>query len=79
MVDPKRRSGKSAAWVSFNLKPGVALGDAVKATDATAAKIEVQHLNEIYTFLEILLLRTGALALLGIFIYKQTRKHWLDP
>ncbi len=35
--------------------------------------------NEVYTVLEILLLRTGALLLLGIFIYKQLRKHWLDP
>ncbi len=39
----------------------------------------VQGINEIYTFLEIILLRTGALVLLGIFIYKQIRKHWRAP
>jgi len=39
----------------------------------------VQRLNEIYTFLEILLLRTGALVLLGIYVYKQIRKHWRAP
>jgi hypothetical protein len=33
-------------------------------------------LNEVYTFLEIAVLRTGALALLAIFIYKQVRRHW---
>ncbi len=36
------------------------------------------HLNEIYTLLEILVLRTGALVLLSIFIYKQVRKHWRE-
>lgn len=39
----------------------------------------MDHLNEVYTFLEILLLRTGALALLAIFIFKQIRKHWRSP
>jgi len=39
----------------------------------------LQTLNEVYTFLEIAVLRTGALALLAIFIYKQPRKHWRAP
>ena len=39
----------------------------------------VEKLNAVYTFLEILLLRTGALALLGIYIYKQLPKHWKQP
>jgi hypothetical protein len=33
-------------------------------------------LSQVYTFLEIAVLRTGALALLTISIYKQVRKHW---
>jgi hypothetical protein len=36
------------------------------------------HLNEVYTLIEIVVLRTGALALLTIFIYKQVRKHWRE-
>jgi len=36
----------------------------------------MRELNEVYTFLEVLLLRTGALTLPGIFLYKQVRKHW---
>ena len=39
----------------------------------------MERLNEFYTFLEVLILRTGALLLLGIFIYKQVRKHWRQP
>jgi len=31
------------------------------------------------SFLEVLLLRTGALALLAIYLYKQVRKHWRQP
>jgi hypothetical protein len=38
----------------------------------------VQLLNDWYTFAEIVVLRTGALALLSIFIYKQIRKHWRE-
>jgi len=39
----------------------------------------VEKLNAVYTFLEILLLRTGALALLAIYVFKQVRKHWRQP
>ena len=39
----------------------------------------MQQLNEFYTFLEIVLLRTGAIILLGIFVYKEIRKHLRDP
>ena len=38
----------------------------------------MHQVNEFYTLLEVLLLRTGALALLAIFIYKQIRKHWRE-
>lgn len=38
----------------------------------------MQYVNEVYTILEIILLRTGAVALLGIFIYKQIRKRWRE-
>lgn len=39
----------------------------------------MQRLNDLYTLLEVLLLRTGALLLLGIYVYKQIRKHWNEP
>jgi len=39
----------------------------------------VKHINEVYTAIEVILLRTGALVLLGIFIYKAMRKHWRSP
>jgi hypothetical protein len=39
----------------------------------------MHQLNELFSFLEVLLLRTGALALLAIYLYKQVRKHWRQP
>ena len=39
----------------------------------------IQQLDAIYSVLEIVVLRTGALALLTIYVYKQIRKHWRAP
>lgn len=36
----------------------------------------MDRINEFYTVLEIIVLRTGALVLLCIFLYKQVKKHW---
>ena len=33
-------------------------------------------INEVFTLLELILLRTAALAILGIYLYKQVKKHW---
>ena len=39
----------------------------------------LQTLNEAYTAAEIIVLRTGALVLLAIYVYKTIRKHWRSP
>ena len=36
----------------------------------------MDRVNEFYSFVEVLLLRTGALVLLAIYIYKQVKEHW---
>ena len=38
-----------------------------------------RDINELFSYLEVILLRTGALILLAIYIYKQVRKHWREP
>jgi len=36
----------------------------------------LERINELYTLLEIIFFRTAALARLGIYLYKQVKKHW---
>ena len=41
--------------------------------------LPIQEVNEICSFLEILIVRGGLLVLLVIYILEQIRKHWRSP